>query len=82
MMISCQEASRLAMLRSEQPLKWSEKLALAFHLMLCGHCRRANKQLNLIRQLLHLKPLDLSAQDENYHLSLEKKEEIKRKLAC
>ena len=44
-MLSCREATRLIARSMEAPLTLAERIALAFHLVMCRFCRRYRKQL-------------------------------------
>ncbi len=50
--LSCRHASVLLSRAQDGPLTFSERLALRMHLLICGSCRRFNRQLSLIRQTL------------------------------
>ena len=50
--LRCKHATRLISQSLERPLRRSEKLALAFHLLVCKWCRRYRKQLRLIEEMI------------------------------
>lgn len=47
--LSCAEAAELSSRRMDEPLAWTDKLAWAGHLLVCGSCRRFRRQLALLR---------------------------------
>ena len=49
-MPSCEETTRLLSEAQERELTGSEKLALRFHTLMCGHCRRFGKHMDILRQ--------------------------------
>ncbi len=49
-MPSCAESTRLMSAALERPLTRGERLALRWHLMMCGACRRCERQLDWLRQ--------------------------------
>ena len=50
--LRCDQASRLISHSQETPLNRAERLALAFHLLICGVCRKYKCQLKLMRDVL------------------------------
>ena len=50
-MISCKEATRLALLQLERKLSRWERIQFRFHLAFCIGCRRAEKQFAFMRQV-------------------------------
>lgn len=44
-MLSCREATRLIARSMEAPLTPTQRIALAFHLVMCRFCRQYRKQL-------------------------------------
>ena len=49
-MKSCSRAAELVSLSLETPLNWRQRLALRFHLSLCGLCRRFHHQIQLLQR--------------------------------
>ncbi len=49
-MTACKRASELISRSLDQPLNWRERLALAFHLCVCGVCRRFRRQMHLLQR--------------------------------
>jgi len=50
--LRCDQASRLISHSQEAPLNRAEQLALAFHLLICRVCRKYQRQLKLMRDVL------------------------------
>lgn len=49
-MPSCEESTRLMSEAMERPLSRAERLALRWHLLMCGACRRFERQLDWLRR--------------------------------
>lgn len=49
-MPSCAESTRLISAAQERTLNRGERLALRWHLLLCGACRRFERQLGWLRR--------------------------------
>lgn len=49
-MPSCEESTRLMSAAMERPLSRSERLALRWHLLMCGACRRFDRHLDWLRR--------------------------------
>jgi len=49
-MHSCEEITRLLSEAQERPLSRREKMALRFHVIMCGHCRNFEKHIKVLRQ--------------------------------
>lgn len=64
MMIMCREATKLMSLSLDQPLNRRERLKLILHTMMCGPCRRCQRQFYLLHQL-DKKILDTDTTDTN-----------------
>lgn len=78
-MLSCKQASQLASQSFDRPILVRERLALAFHLMICKFCRRFNRQLAQIRAAIH-RLTRHTEQDESLQLSVEAKQRIAESL--
>ncbi len=50
--MKCSHATKLLSEAEERQLSRRERFALRFHILVCTACRRFNKQLGLLRQLL------------------------------
>lgn len=48
-MPSCAESTRLLSEAQERPLSGGERVALRWHLLMCGACRRFERQLDWLR---------------------------------
>ncbi|MFH6974417.1 zf-HC2 domain-containing protein [Neisseria sp. 23W00296] len=51
-MLKCRQACRLLSEAQDRRLTRRERLALAYHLFICVHCRRYRKQLAFLRNNL------------------------------
>ena len=51
-MLSCKDASRLISMGQERHLSLVERVGLRLHLWMCSSCRRFEKQLGYLRQVL------------------------------
>ncbi len=51
-MLKCRQACRLLSEAQDRRLTRRERLALAYHLLICVHCRRYRKQLAFLRDKL------------------------------
>ncbi len=49
MIPSCKEVSELLSQRQDRPLRWSERVGLRMHLLLCDGCRHFRNQLEFLR---------------------------------
>lgn len=81
--LSCEEASRLASAALDRDLSRSERWGLRFHMLMCGGCRRMQRQLEVLRKLAASMPDSARQQirDAMPHLSADRKQQIKRLLA-
>jgi hypothetical protein len=75
MMLNCKEATQLISQSLDQPLTWSNRLKLKFHLLLCDACTRFNQQLHQLRHLL-TNMIRQTENDSSIHLSEEAKSRI------
>lgn len=44
-MLSCQRATELLSQAQEEPLSWSTRLSLRFHVSMCSGCRQFGRQM-------------------------------------
>ena len=51
-MLSCRDASRLISVGQDRHLSLAERVGLRLHLWMCDSCRRFEKQLGYLRQVL------------------------------
>jgi len=81
--LSCEEASRLASAALDRDLSRSERWGLRLHTLICGSCRRMQRQLDAFRKLATSMPDSARQQirDAMPHLSADRKQQIKRLLA-
>jgi hypothetical protein len=79
MMSPCATATRLASEELDRPLTEQERRSLRLHLLLCRWCRRYEKQLRLLNEILHHHP-ETSVTGTAPRLSPEARERIKRSL--
>lgn len=49
-MINCRESTRLLSEAQERQLSPKEKVALHFHTLICSHCRRFGRHMDILRQ--------------------------------
>jgi hypothetical protein len=74
-MLNCKEATQLISQSLDQPLSWSNRWKLKFHLLLCDACTRFNQQLHQLRKLL-INMIKQTENDPSIHLSEEAKSRI------
>lgn len=80
-MLTCKQASELISADYDRHLRVRERLSLRMHLLICGACRVAARQIALIQQFVASKPdSDLSFAD-NAHLSEEACQRITHRIA-
>jgi len=75
LMLTCKQASQLISQSLDEPLSWSDRMKLKFHLFICNACTRFNQQLRLIKNAV----LRIKSETENnasVQLSLEAKAKI------
>ncbi len=78
-MLTCKDASRLASEKLDRALSLRERLSLRMHLWMCVNCHRFERQIGMIRKLLH-QPVDPSYETEK-ELSPEARERIRKALS-
>ncbi|MDO4450611.1 MAG: zf-HC2 domain-containing protein [Moraxella sp.] len=49
---NCQKITQLASLSQEEPLTWSQKITLKFHLMMCPNCKQFDKNNQTLKQII------------------------------
>ncbi|MDI1309766.1 MAG: zf-HC2 domain-containing protein [Methylotenera sp.] len=66
LMLSCKQASQIISQSLDNPLSWSDRMKLKFHLLMCDACTNFNRQLRLIkssiRRMRHETENDTSVQ--------------------
>ena len=75
LMLTCKQASQLISHSLDQPLSWSDRMKLKFHLFICNACTRFNQQLRLIKNAV-LRIKFETENDATIQLSLEAKARI------
>jgi hypothetical protein len=61
-MLKCREIAHRASEYIDREVPWQKRLAMAFHLLMCGHCRRFVDQMRLaIKATRERKPTALGA---------------------
>lgn len=48
-MLNCKQASELISQSLDEPISFSDKLQLKFHLLICKYCKRFSRQMHTIR---------------------------------
>jgi hypothetical protein len=76
---TCREVTRLQSDSLEQPLSFSKRLGLLFHLLFCRWCRRYGKQIRFLHEAVREHP-DGFAEAHPRALSPEARERLKRAL--
>ncbi|MBS1651999.1 MAG: hypothetical protein JSU07_08335 [Bacteroidetes bacterium] len=65
----CKDATYLGVKKQYGKLKFSEKFLLSFHMLICNMCKRFNKQVllidNLLKQLENNSKLELSKEKKD-----------------
>ncbi len=72
LMLTCKQASQIISQSLDNPLSWSDRMKLKFHLLICNACNRFNQQMRLlniaVKQVIHT-----TENDNTIQLSLEAK---------
>jgi hypothetical protein len=55
---SCRRATELISKAQDAPLSWKDGVALRLHLLLCKWCRRYEKQIRILRNVMALRRAD------------------------
>ena len=76
-MLTCKQASRIISQSLDNPLSWSDRMKLKFHLFICDACTRFNKQMRLIQNAV-LRIKFETENDDAIHLSLDAKARINK----
>ena len=77
LMLTCKQASRIISQSLDNPLSWSDRMKLKFHLFICDACTRFNKQMRLIQNAV-LRIKFETENDDAIHLSLDAKARINK----
>ena len=54
-MMNCKQATHLMSEDLDRPLRWRERVALRFHLMMCGGCRNFRQQIAFLRAAMRMR---------------------------
>lgn len=74
-MLNCKQASQIISQSLDNPLSWSDRVKLKFHLFLCNACSRFNLQLHLLCNAIQRIKQD-TENDNSIGLSAEAKAKI------
>ena len=75
LMLTCKQASQIISQSLDNPLSWSDRAKLKFHLFICNACTRFNQQLRLIKDAV-LRIKFETENDASIQLSLDAKVRI------
>lgn len=78
-MLTCKDATRLVSEHQDRALSLRERIGLRMHLWMCVNCRRFERQIGMIRKLLHLSIDEAGMAGEE--LSPEARERIRKALS-
>lgn len=76
-MLTCKQASQIISQSLDNPLSWSDRVKLKFHLFICDACTRFSQQLRLIKDAV-LRIKFETENDTSIQLSLDAKARIKQ----
>jgi hypothetical protein len=63
-MLNCQQVTHLLSEAQDRELRWTEKLPLKLHLMMCPGCSNFHQQMDFLRQAARRYPPGRSDSDE------------------
>jgi len=75
LMLNCKQASQIISQSLDNPLSWSDRTKLKFHLFICDACTRFNRQLRLIQNAIERMKIN-TENDASIQLSLDAKARI------
>lgn len=75
LMLTCKQASQIISQSLDNPLSWSDRVKLKFHLFMCNACNRFNQQLRLLSGAVQKLKSD-TENDKSIHLPLDAKVRI------
>lgn len=75
LMLTCKQASQIISQSLDNPLSWSNRMKLKFHLFICDACSRFNQQLRLLNTAVK-RIIQLTESDNTIHLNSEAKAQI------
>ena len=73
LMLTCKQASQIISQSLDNPLSWSDRMKLKFHLFICDACTRFNQQLRLIKNAVQRMKLET---DDTIQLTVDAKARI------
>jgi len=79
LMLNCKQASQIISQSLDNPLSWSDRTKLKFHLFLCKACNRFRQQLRLLGDAIKRIKND-TENDKSIELSLEAKARISHRI--
>lgn len=75
LMLTCKQASQIISQSLDNPLSWSDRMKLKFHLFICDACTHFNKQLRLIKNAIQRMKLE-TENDDTIQLTVDAKARI------
>ena len=75
LLLNCKQASQIISQSLDNPLSWSDRMKLKFHLFICNACTRFNQQIRLIKNAV-LRIKFETENDTTIQLSLDAKARI------
>ncbi|MDI1361863.1 zf-HC2 domain-containing protein [Methylotenera sp.] len=75
LMLTCKQASQIISQSLDNPLSWSDRIKLKFHLFICNACTRFNQQLRLIKSAVQRMKLE-TENDDTIQLTVDAKARI------
>lgn len=80
-MLTCKDASRLVSEGQDRKLSLGERLGLRLHLWMCVHCRRFERQIQLLRRALQRLDSQAEVFEQTSTLSIEASDRIRNAIA-
>lgn len=77
--MKCKQASELISQSLDQPLTWSSRIQLKFHLLICKYCARFNQQMHAMKLALNTLRSAIE-DDESITLSVSAKKKIAQEI--
>ena len=77
LLLNCKQASQIISQSLDNPLSWSDRMKLKFHLFICNACTRFNQQIRLIKNAV-LRIKFETENDATIQLSLDAKARINK----
>lgn len=79
-MFRCRDVSQKVSQSMDEPLPFSQRMAVWIHLMMCRYCRRFQRQLIALRKISGMEDMGDSIDEASDKLSEDAKTRIKEKL--